>query len=140
MISKGYHYVINLGIACNFCISIDPVYPGFCARRSISVNLSDTFKTQINKGKQSFCVVIFRREKDWAQPIISYMVFLIKFDMNFSWNLNVFVSVSAKLKCQILFQGISDASKIDIYPATTNGNSEKKSSLIQLHISFYNED
>ena len=28
MISKGYHYVINLVIVSNFCISIDPVYPG----------------------------------------------------------------------------------------------------------------
>ena len=27
MISKGYHYVINLGIANNFYISIDPDYP-----------------------------------------------------------------------------------------------------------------
>ena len=35
MISKGYHYVINLGIACSFYINIDPVYPGSCARRYI---------------------------------------------------------------------------------------------------------
>ena len=35
MISKGYHYVINLGIACNFYISMDPVYPRSCARRYI---------------------------------------------------------------------------------------------------------
>ena len=32
MISKGHHYVINLGIVSNFHISIDisidPVYPG----------------------------------------------------------------------------------------------------------------
>ena len=35
MISKGYHYVINLGITYNFYISIGPVYPGSCARRSI---------------------------------------------------------------------------------------------------------
>ena len=28
MISKGYHYVINLGIVSNFYISIDPVYRG----------------------------------------------------------------------------------------------------------------
>ena len=26
-ISKGYHYVINLCIASNFYVSIDPVYP-----------------------------------------------------------------------------------------------------------------
>ena len=36
MISKGYHYVINLGIACYFYISIDPVYCRSCARRSIA--------------------------------------------------------------------------------------------------------
>ena len=35
MISKGYHYVINLGIACSFYISIDPVYPRSYATRSI---------------------------------------------------------------------------------------------------------
>ena len=35
MISKGYHYVINLGITYDFYISIGPVYPGSCARRSI---------------------------------------------------------------------------------------------------------
>ena len=28
MISKGYYYVINIGIARNFYISIGPVYPG----------------------------------------------------------------------------------------------------------------
>ena len=28
MISKGYYYVINLGISSNFVISIDLVYPG----------------------------------------------------------------------------------------------------------------
>ena len=28
MISKGYHYAINLVIVSNFYISIDPVYPG----------------------------------------------------------------------------------------------------------------
>ena len=35
MISKGHHYLINIGIACNFLISIDPAYPGSCSRRSI---------------------------------------------------------------------------------------------------------
>ena len=35
MISKGYHYVINLGIVSNLYISIDPVHPGPCARESI---------------------------------------------------------------------------------------------------------
>ena len=37
MISKGYHYVITLGITNNFYISIDPVYPGSCARVSMIV-------------------------------------------------------------------------------------------------------
>ena len=32
MISKGHHYMINLGIASNFYINIDPAYPGSCAR------------------------------------------------------------------------------------------------------------
>ena len=32
MICKGNHYVINLAIGSNFYISIDPVYPGVCAR------------------------------------------------------------------------------------------------------------
>ena len=36
MISKGYHYVINIGIVSNFYISIDssidPVYPGSFAK------------------------------------------------------------------------------------------------------------
>ena len=40
MISKEYHCMINLGIACNFYVSIDPVYPGSCARRSIVVTES----------------------------------------------------------------------------------------------------
>ena len=35
MISKGYHYVINVGIVGNFCISIDPACAGSCARGSI---------------------------------------------------------------------------------------------------------
>ena len=35
MISKGYHHVINIGIACHFYISIDPVYSRSYARRSI---------------------------------------------------------------------------------------------------------
>ena len=32
MITKGYHYVINLGIFSNFYISIDPAYPGSLAK------------------------------------------------------------------------------------------------------------
>ena len=73
----------------------------------------------MKQGKQSFRVTIYSTEKDGAQPIISYMVYLIKVDIGY-------VSVSAKLKCQILFLGISDATKIDIYHAVTIGNSEKK--------------
>ena len=38
MISKGYHYVINIGIVCTFYISLDPVYPGSCARGYIIVS------------------------------------------------------------------------------------------------------
>ena len=35
MISKGYHYVISIGIASNLYISVNPVYPGSCARGSV---------------------------------------------------------------------------------------------------------
>ena len=35
MISKGYPYVINLGIAGNFYINIDPFFHLSCARESI---------------------------------------------------------------------------------------------------------
>ena len=38
----------------------------------------------MKQDKQSFCVTISRREKDGAQSIISYMVYLIMVDMNFS--------------------------------------------------------
>ena len=41
-----------------------------------------------------------------------------------------------KLKCQILLQGISDATNIVIYHAVTTEKSKKKSSLIQFHILF----
>ena len=44
------------------------------------------------------------------------------------------------MKCQILLQGMCNAIKIDIYYAVINRNSEKKGSLIQLPMSFYNED
>ena len=83
---------------------------------------------------------MFRREKDGAQPNFCYMVYLIKVDMSFSQNAHLFVLVSTKLKCQILSQAISDATKIDIYHAMTLEIQREKSSLIQLHISFYNED
>ena len=91
----------------------------------------------MNQDKQSFCATISRRAKDETEPII---VYLIKVDMSFSENTDAFVLVSAKLKCQILFQGISDATKIGIYHAVTVENLEKKCSLIRLHFYFYNED
>ena len=37
MISKGHRYVINLGIASNLYISIDPVYHGSCPTGSIII-------------------------------------------------------------------------------------------------------
>ena len=49
----------------------------------ISVSLSDTFKTRMKQDKQSFCVTISRKEKDVAQPIISYVVYLIMVDTSF---------------------------------------------------------
>ena len=53
----------------------------------ISVNLSDTFKTWMKQDKQFFWDNLQEREKDGAQPIISYMyllVYLIMGDMSFS--------------------------------------------------------
>ena len=50
----------------------------------ISVNLSDTFKTQMKQKKYSLYVTISRREKGGAQSIISYVVYLIMVDMSFS--------------------------------------------------------
>ena len=37
MINKRYHYVVNLVIASNFHIILDPVYPPPCVRGSIMV-------------------------------------------------------------------------------------------------------
>ena len=37
MITKGYYYVIILGIASNFYLGIDPIYSGSCARGSVIV-------------------------------------------------------------------------------------------------------
>ena len=51
----------------------------------ISVNLSDTFKTQMKQKKHSFCMSISRREKDGTQSIISCMVYLIMVDMSFEF-------------------------------------------------------
>ena len=53
----------------------------------ISVNLCDTFKIQVQQDKRSLCVTISKREKDEAQPIISYMclmVYLVMVDLSFS--------------------------------------------------------
>ena len=49
MISKGYHYVINLGIVSNFYISIDPVY-----RRSLTKDLWQ----QVNAGESGSSLLI----------------------------------------------------------------------------------
>ena len=46
----------------------------------ISVNL----QVPDEAGQASFCVTISKREKVGAQPIISYMVYLIMVDMSFS--------------------------------------------------------
>ena len=54
MISKGYHHVIN-----------------------------QWYFQGPEQNKQSFCMTIFRRDEDGAQPIICYMVFLIMLDRNF---------------------------------------------------------
>ena len=36
MVSKGYHYMINLSIVGNFYISIDPAYAGPCAKEPVA--------------------------------------------------------------------------------------------------------
>ena len=95
----------------------------------ISANLSDTFKTYMKQDKQSSCVTITRKEKDGTQPTIPYMVYLIKTDMSLSENTDAFALLSAKLKGQILFQGVPDATKIGIYHAATIENSESKNFL-----------
>ena len=42
----------------------------------------------MKQDKQSFCVIISKREKDGAQPLISYMVYFLydvfKVDISFS--------------------------------------------------------
>ena len=79
----------------------------------IGVKFSDTFKARMRQEKHPFCV-ISRREKDGAQSIISYMVYLIMVDISFRKNTDVFVLVPARLKQNILLQVISDASNIVI--------------------------
>ena len=77
-------------------------------------------------GQASFCVTISKREKVGGQPIISYMMYLIMVDMSFSLNFNNFFLASAKFKCEILFQGISDTTNMVIHHAVTIEKSEKK--------------
>ena len=55
-----------------------------------SVNLSDTFKTQMKQKNHSFCMTISRRGQDGAKSIISCMVYLIMVDMSFSENTDDF--------------------------------------------------
>ena len=50
----------------------------------ISVNLSDTCRTQMKQDKQNFSVTFSWREKYGAQPITSNIVHLIMVDMCFS--------------------------------------------------------
>ena len=80
----------------------------------------------MKQDKQSYCVAITRREEDGTQPIIPYMLYLTKTDMSLSENNDAFALVSAKLKYQILFQGISDATKIGLYHALAIENSESE--------------
>ena len=71
----------------------------------------------------------YNREKDGTQPIIPYMVYLVKTDMSLSENTDAFALVSTKLKYQILFQEISDATKIGLYYSVAIEISESKKSL-----------
>ena len=106
----------------------------------ISVNFRDTFKTRLKQIKQSFCVAISRREKDGAKPTIFYVLFLIMVDMSLSKNIEVFVLVSAKFKCQILLHGVFEITNIGIYLVLTIEIFENKTSLIQFHNSPNSED
>ena len=74
----------------------------------------------MKQEKQSFCVTISRREKDGIFDQVGY-------EFQLKW-VSAFVLVSAKL---ILFQGISDVTKIGTWPLKVKG------SLIQLYISFF---
>ena len=94
----------------------------------------------MKQDKQSYCVAITRRDEDGTQPIIPYMVYLTKTDMSLSENNDAFAVVSAKLKYQILFQGISDATKIGLYHALAIENSESEKLLNSAWHFFYNED
>ena len=71
----------------------------------------------------------YLKEKVGAQPIISYIMYLIIIDLSFSWNTDNFVLVFAKIKCHILFKGIYDATNLVIYHTVTIAKSEKKNFL-----------
>ena len=92
----------------------------------ISVNLSDTFKTQMKQKKHSFCVAISRKEKDGGP--INYFLYDVfdhgwyGFQLKYWW---LFL-VSAKFRCQILLKGISDGTNMVIYHVLTIKKSEKK--------------
>ena len=90
----------------------------------------------MKQDKQSFCATLARREKDGTQPIIPYMVYLIKTDMISSENSDTLALVSAKLNCQALFRVVSDLTKVDLHHAVATKNSDSKKSLIQLYIFF----
>ena len=102
----------------------------------ISASVSDIFKAYMKQDKQSFCATLARREKDGTQPIIPYMVYLIKTDMISSENSDTLALVSAKLNCQALFRVVSDLTKVDLHHAVATKNSDSKKSLIQLYIFF----
>ena len=82
-------------------------------------------------------MTIIKTEKDGTQPIIVYVVYLMMVDLDFSKNTEVFVMIFAKLKCQILLQGIFEITNITyicmyiyiyiyIYNAVTIEKLEKK--------------
>ena len=53
MISKGHHYEINLGVAYNFYISIDPVFP-FPVSEDLSERvISEESKFSLLRGSSS---------------------------------------------------------------------------------------
>ena len=82
-------------------------------------------------------MTLTRREKDGTQPIIPYMVYLIKTDIILSENSDTLALFSARLKYQTLFQVVSDATKVDdLHHAVATKNSDSKKSLIQLYIFF----
>ena len=83
----------------------------------------------MKQEKQSFYGTITRRQIDGPQPVIPYVVYLIKADMSLSENTDSFALASATLRCQVLFQGISDATKIGLYYAAAIENSKSKTFL-----------